>query len=164
MSGTTGPSPATGSSASQLYFNGVVVGNGADTTEDTLMTFTIPAATLVNVGDTITIRAGGGLIGSTDNKTAKIRFGNLASSTSTTTAAVTKWAGQFWITKTGANTQSYMSVWSLPGAAAQGTTSGTGTITDTSAIVVSVTGQNITNSVANSITAQYLSMTYSAGM
>lgn len=166
--------PATGLPTAptlQPYFNGcpqsgvTPCGNGADITEDTLgisgvtpFTYTIPANTLLNIGDTITIRVGGSFIGSTDNKTAKVRFGSIALSTSTTTAAVTKWTGQIWITKTGASTQSYMAVWNLPGAAAQGITSGIASQTDTNTIVVNVTGQNITNSVANSITGQYMSI------
>lgn len=166
--------PATGLPTAptlQPYFNGcpqsgvTPCGNGADLTEDTLgasgatpFTFTIPANTLLNVGDTITIRIGGTFIGSTDNKTAKVRFGSIAFSTSTTTATITKWAAQIFVTKTGPSTQSYMAIWNLPSAAAAGTTTGITAQTDTAGIVVNATGQNITNSVANSIAGQYMSI------
>src|SRR6185369_2057528 len=53
------------------------VGNGADTTEDTLQTFSIPAATLRTVGDRLRIVAGGTYGATTDSKTVKVKIGGV---------------------------------------------------------------------------------------
>jgi hypothetical protein len=151
----TAPPTSTGA----LYITGSAVGNGADLTQDTLQSYTLAAGKLQNVGDQILISAGGQFIGSTDNRTARILFGGTqVMGFTTTSASATRWGVQVLVTKTGSNTQSYMSF----GAGNAGTTADSNTLTktDTSTIVVSATGQNTTNSVANSIVCQYFTVSY----
>lgn len=144
---------------SRLFFNGVVAGNAADTTEDTLMSFTVPAGALANVGDTLHVVAGGSLAASTDSKTVRLRIGGSGALASPVGAAVgvIKWMLQVWLTKTASNTQSYVTSYSN-GASLFSTISGTLALADTGTLAVAVSGQNVTNSVLNSITCQYLSV------
>lgn len=143
-----------------LYITGTSVGNGADTTEDQLQTYMLPAGQLANVGDMIHIIAGGVFAGSTDSKTVKVKFANAALSIPTgSTVGQTRWSSEVWIVKTGSNTQSFMAVGTNVSASA-GTNNGTATATDTNALSVTVTGQNATNSVAGSVTCQFLTVQY----
>lgn len=144
-----------------LYVTGTSVGNGADTTQDTLQTFTLGAGQLANVGDTIHLVASGTFASSTDTKTARVVFGgqNLASQ-ATATSGVQFWSVEVWIIKTGSSAQSYAVMGSINGTSSGGTTTGTKTVTDTAAITINITGQNSTNSVANSITCQTLVIEY----
>lgn len=140
----------------RLFITGTSVGNGADLTEDTLQSFTIPANTLANVGDVIHIYAAGTFGGTTDNKSVRIKFGgNNIDLPSTSTASVTKWWAEVIVMKTGTNTQTYMST-AGSSASIPGTTTGTLTLTDSSTIALLVTGMNSTNSVAGSVTCQML--------
>jgi hypothetical protein len=153
-------SPALLNAEVPLYVTGVSVGNGADTTEDQLQTYTLPAGQLANVGDIIHITAGGVFAGSTDSKTVKVKFAGAALSIPTgSTVGQTRWSSEVWIVKTGSNTQSFMAVGTNVSASA-GTNNGTATATDTNALAVTVTGQNATNSVAGSVTCQYLAVQY----
>lgn len=143
-----------------LYVTGTSVGNGADTTEDTLQSFTMAAGQLANVGDVIRITAGGTFAGSTDSKQVKIKFANAAMSIPTgSTVGATRWAANVAITKTGTNTQSFI-VGAENISASPGTNSGTLTATDANALTIAVTGQNSTNSVAGSVTCQVLLIEY----
>lgn len=154
--------PSTGS-ITTLSVNGTSVGNGADTTEDTLMTYTVPANTLVNVGDMLHIIAGGTFAATTDNKTVRVRFGGVSgvavSLPNGSAAGQTGWYVDAYITKTGASTQSYVSG-GLSSTNANGTTSGTASKTDTATQDIVVTGRNVTSSAAGSITCQMLVVQY----
>lgn len=144
----------------RLYVTGTSVGNGADTTEDTLQTYTISAGQLANVGDVIHLRTGGTLAASTDAKAVRLKVGNqLVASLASSAAGVTAWALEATIIKTGANGQSYVG-WSIPNSAGGTSKAGTLTLTDTSTIQILVTGQNTTNPVAGSVTAQMLIVDY----
>lgn len=139
-----------------LYTTGTSVGNGADTTEDTLQTYTLPAGVLVNIGDTLHIVAGGVYISSTDTKTARIRWGStvILANPIGLAAGVTTWFADMWVVKTGVNAQSYISSAVELNAAVNGVRNGVATETDTAGIIIKVSGQNGTNSVLNSITCQ----------
>jgi hypothetical protein len=145
-----------------LTVTGTSVGNGADTTEDTLQTYTIPASTLKSTGDRIHVVAGGLFAASTDTKSARLRWGgNLITSLQGTTAAMTSWSIDFWIVKTGASTQSFVCNGSMVGASGfPNVHAGTQTVTDTSTIAVAITGQNSTAATLNTITCQYFSVEY----
>lgn len=145
-----------------LYATGTSVGNGADTNIDTLQTFTVPAGKFANVGDVIHIISSGTWASSTDNKKTNINFGaSVVAAQNTTTSGVTRWSAEVWIVKTGSGTQSYMALGGLNGSSANnGVLSGTLTIDDTQPIVITVTGQNATNPVAGSVTAQGLVIEY----
>lgn len=141
----------------RLFITGTSVGNGADLTEDTLQSFTIPANTLANVGDTIHIYAAGTLGATTDSKTPRIKVGGTNLVVATTAAStLTKWYASVIIMKTGTNTQTYMTTTSGNTAVLAGITNGTLTLTDSATIALLVTGQNTTNSVAGSVTCQML--------
>jgi len=157
------PSSAPGV-ARTLYINGTIAGNGADLTEDTLMTFDIPANTLVNIGDTIRIFASGNFGGTTDSKTARIKFG--AANTSQPSAAIAsaiKWSSDVYVVKTGTTTHTWASVGTVFNAATGGTSSGTTSVNDGVVTTISVTGQNATNSVASSVSCQLLLVQYIPG-
>ena len=143
-----------------LYVNGVSVGNGADITQDTLQSMTIAAGKLASVGDIISITTGGTYAASTDSKAIRVTVGGqIIASCSGAVAATLGWYVYGQLIKTGSNTQSYISSCTVTGTNGN-TRTGTLTLTDTSAIAVLVTGQNSTNPVAGSITAQALVVDY----
>jgi hypothetical protein len=145
-----------------LYSNGTVVGNGADTTEDTLMSFTIAASQLVNVGDRIHIYASGkfGATGTSDAKAPRLKVGGTTVSVPNTTGtAAGAWTIDAVVMKTGSSTQSYGAL-ATGTAGANGTGSGTLALTDTNTIAVLVTGQDSTNANANAVTCQIFSVDY----
>jgi len=150
--------PSNSGGSRTLYVNGAVAGNGADLTEDSLMSYSLPANTLANVGDTIRIFAAGALGATTDAKTVRIKFGTTpVHAPNSSAAGTTRWTSQIYITKTGSGTQSYGTMGVMQATAVgSGVISGTLTKTDTSPIAIEVTGQNATNSVANSVTIQLL--------
>jgi hypothetical protein len=143
----------------RLYSTGVSVGNGADLTEDTLATYTLPAGTLANAGDTIDIMASGSFGATTDSKAIRLRFGggNLGGPAGAA-ATLTKWSFHARIVKTGASTQSYDLLGSTVNGNTGGTTSGVAAVTDTAGIVILIGGINTTNSVAGSVTIQTLTI------
>lgn len=79
-------------------------GNGADTSEDTLYTYTLPANTLKNPGQTLHIHCWGATAANGDNKTMKLYFG--ASVVPTPTAATNNKGWDMWlhVTRTGSTT------------------------------------------------------------
>lgn len=137
------------------------VGNGSDLTADTLQTFTMLANQLVNTGDMLRIVVGGRYTGSTDNKTALLKFGSATIGTfNTATSSIVTWGGEAYVVKTGSSTQNYLTIGGANGASSGSTTSNSASQTDTSTIVISVTGQNATNSVANSVTCTFFTVEY----
>jgi hypothetical protein len=140
----------------RLFTSLSVIGNGADLTEDTLVSYTIPANTLVNVGDALRIVASGAFIGSTDAKTARIRIGGITSGTPTTTAATsTTWRVELNVTRAALNTQEYEYFGAISGAAGtQLYNNAQSSLGDASPATLTVTGQNTTNSVASSVTVR----------
>lgn len=144
----------------RLYSTGVSVGNGADTTQDTLHSYTLVAGQMANVGDVIHIRSGGTLAATTDNKTVRLSVGGqVIAALTTASAGVTSWVLDAVIIKTGSSTQSYLTnMTALSGSG--NTRSGTLTLTDTSTIAVLVTGQDNTAGNANAITAQLTTVDY----
>jgi len=136
------------------------VGNGADTTEDTLQTFSIPAGTLRTVGDRLRIVAGGTYGATTDSKTVRIRIAGVAYAVLTATvAAAISWRSTLDVVKTGSNTQIGTALGGSHTVTAQ-SQNVVGSLTDTGALSLTVTGQNNTNSVAGSVVCNYLSVEY----
>ena len=142
-----------------LFATGMLVGSGADLTEDILQTYTLPGNTLFYTGDILHIVAGGNFAGTTDAKTARMRLGGVTgvilAAPVGNAASSTKWAMSAWVLKTGAGTQSFSALADVVNLQTDGTSAGTATLDDTAAIQIVVTGQNATNSVAGSINAQY---------
>jgi hypothetical protein len=124
-------------------------GNGADTTEDTLATFTLPANALDQAKRGVYIYAWGSYANTPGTKAAKLYFG------STSLAAATGqnlgWALEFAVLKSAANTQQ-ISGQNIVGTVHGGVTNtANASNTDTAGIVIKVTGQNSTSSNANTI-------------
>ena len=80
-------------------------GTGADTTEDTLATFSLPAASLSSYGDTLRIRAYGTCAANANNKTMKLYFGSEVITTPTAATNAKNWSLELVVTNSGSNTQ-----------------------------------------------------------
>lgn len=147
-------------SLKNLYKTGAAVGNGADLTEDTLATYTVPANTLAADGDILHIRAGGTLAASTDSKTVKIKWGGVTLATLGPYTAVgnVAWSADVRVIRTGSAAESFIAMMTAQNSTAFTAASNTTTVNTTVTNDVVVTGQNTTNSVANSVKMQYLTV------
>jgi hypothetical protein len=138
-------------------------GNGADLTEDplTACNYTIPANQLASVGDTIHVVAEGTMAASTDNKTAKVKFNGtpIGATVNTSAAAATTWRidGNLTRIASGAQRWSSFNLGQAIGASVGGQNT---SITDTATIALTITGQNATNAVANSVTCSSLTVDF----
>jgi hypothetical protein len=128
-------------------------GTGADTTEDTLYTYSIPANTLATNGQSLRITCFGNVTNDANAKTVKLYFGATSYSVSVTTSTANAWRAEFLVVRSGASaTQIYQS-------AVQGATpiasAFTADATDAlnAAVVTKCTGTNAA-AVANDITGQ----------
>jgi len=151
------------SSRPVLLFQSIaVVGNGADTTEDTLYTIAIPNQ-LANVGDVIHVVARGTLAASTDTKSVRLKLvGQTACSFNSTLVGQTTWLLEAWVMKTGSSTQSNICL--STNAANNVVNAQTATVAaDGATLAVSLTGQNTTTSTLNSIQAQQMMVWYIPG-
>ena len=136
------------------------VGNGADLTEDTLQSFTIPSAQLRNMGDIIRVKAGGTMGATTDVKAARVRLaGSNVAQVTSAVAGGTSWAIEVDVQKTASNAQ-ILTGWGLAQSTVVTALTAATVLTDTGTIALTVTGQNTTNSVAGSITCRYLTVEY----
>jgi hypothetical protein len=140
-----------------LYQNSATVGSGADLTEDTLYTTTLPAGILANVGDTLHYTARGLCAGNTDSKSARVKFASLnISNVACTVAGNTSWYTEGYIVKIGPSQQAWMSIYNSASNITISNQSSVATVTDTGTITFSVTGQNTTNPTANSVQVQQI--------
>jgi len=131
----------------------VTSGSGADTTEDTLYTYTIPANTLTIPGQTLHIHCWGTTGATANNKTMKLYHG--ASVISTPTAATNAKGWDLWLHVTRGNTGALQQVM---GTGYVDTTlvtpyNNAGTDSYASALVVKCTGTNGT-AVASDVAGQ----------
>ncbi|HZT90288.1 MAG TPA: hypothetical protein VFA12_20275 [Stellaceae bacterium] len=147
-----GKSGATFGASGNIYskLSAAGLGNGNDTTEDTLDSFSLPANSLDVVGRMLYIYAWGMLANNAHSKTAKLYFGSEVVSTGAQTGANVGWALEMVIAKAGANSQ-VISGQLITGATHGGVVNQSGTETDTSAITLKVTGQTGT-AAANDVT------------
>lgn len=137
--GTYGTFPAAGNIFE--YANATGTGNGNDTTEDTLQSFTLPANAFDAIGRSLWIYAFGSFANNAHSKTAKLYFGSsITLSTGAITTANIGWALELLVMKSGANAQ-VASGQLISGTTHGGVTNFTGTETDTAGIVIKVTGQ-----------------------
>lgn len=123
-------------------------GNGADTTEDTLATFSLPANSLDAVGRIVHIYAFGTFANNTNTKHAKVYFGSEVLSAATGNNV--SWSLEMWVGKSASNVQK------ISGQPISGTTHGgvqnqAGAETDSAAITIKCTGQDSTSATANAI-------------
>jgi len=142
----------------KLYANGVGTGTGADTTEDTLFTYTLPANTVANVGDTLRIKCGTLTNATSTTKVVKLYFG-ATSFTGTATSVSGAYNLELIVIRTAAATQTIYA--SGTGGAGGVTpilpTSTAGTDDFTTALTIKCTGTNGTSE-ANQITGKFMSV------
>jgi len=146
-----------------LYITGAMTGTGADITADNWAgtPFTLPAGLFANVGDTLYGVSAGSCLGDTASKSIKVTLGGTSVvSQNLTTAASTKWTNEFWVTKTGTNTQSYAVTTATNGSITSGTLSGVLTKAEATALDVLVVGQNATNATLNSVQCQFFMLEF----
>lgn len=136
------------------------VGNGVDTTEDVLYTFSLPADSLTVTGQGLEITAYGTLANNGNNKTVRLYFGTQVYSLGTVTTANAVWSAKLTVTRTGAGAQLILGE-GLIGATPIARTLLTGAEDDTAAIVIKVTGQSGT-AAANNIVAKSMVVSASA--
>jgi hypothetical protein len=128
------------------------VGTTAVTTEETLFTYTIPASTL-KPGQKIVMTAWGTTANNSNTKTVRTRFGgNSIQATPLAVSNNASWKIVADIHCTAANAQEYITVMVSDGISTDPLTA-TLTVTDTSTIVILVSGQNGTAN-ANDIVGQ----------
>lgn len=132
------------------------VGNGADTTEDVLYTFSLPANSLTVTGQTIEVFASGTLANNANNKTVRLYFGAQVYSLGLVATANVVWTAKLTVTRTGSSAQ-LISAQGMIGATPIAPALLTGAETDTAAITIKVTGQSGT-AVANNIVAKTMTV------
>lgn len=133
---------ATGYNSKQFSVAGA--GNGADTTEDTLFTYTLPANSLLNVGQSVSISAWGSVAATSATKTIRVYFGAQVISVPYTTTQTGNWRVAMQVYKQAASVQLIISEVDALGATTTRTISNitNGAEVDTAAIVIKVTGQS----------------------
>lgn len=168
--GVTGPTGATGAtgagSVEKLFISGVPVGNGADATEDTLFTYTLPAGKLANNGDVIYINAVIQNAANANNKTCKFYFGGTSFAVESANALNNNtFHVQLIIKKIGANSQ-MMFLHSMNSANGTGVTNAgnvlsnqTASETESGTIVLKVTGQSASSG-ANDVVCKAYDITF----
>lgn len=137
-----------------IYSAFTPVGNGADTTEDVLQSFTLPAASLATNGKALRVRLSGTTAANADTKVSQIYFG--ATNITLFNGAVNGvlWYSDFTVVRTSATTQDMFQF----GGQALSIGYGHATPTETlaNAIVVKVTGRNSSNPTANSVVCNWM--------
>lgn len=138
------------------------VGN-VGTGEDDLITYTMPASTLKKTGDSIRIETFIAVVSNANQKRVKLYFGSLAIFDTSPTGLLVATAYSIKIDtriyKDGSNTQRYSVEYTANGGLL-GTTYGTATQTDTSAIIIKGTGE--TNAASdNDVTQGFMFVQYS---
>jgi len=143
----------------QIYMDATSSPNTAITTEEIIKQTQLQSNLLINVGDMLEVEAWGNLTGSTDVKTARIRWGGLTgaamSAPAGSVASATRWHARATVTKTGSNTQVYGGDGTVAASGNTGGTSGgTAALPDTQPITLCITSQNATTATAGSITCE----------
>lgn len=131
-------------------------GNGADQTEDTLISYSIPANTMgANGVQGFRIKAWGTTAANGDNKTIKLYFGSALISSGVQTINAKNWFLELNVFRSGTSTQVVVGEGQMDTTSITPTVT-TATETETAAIVAKITGQETTASTANSIVAKAL--------
>lgn len=151
---------ATSAANSQLSVAGV--GNGADTTEDTLFTYNLPANTLKNVGQSVDIYAWGSVAATSATKTVRVYFGAQLITFTYTTTQTGNWRTRLRVVKQAASVQLIMGEGDSAGATITRVLANitNGAEVDTAAIVIKVTGQS-TAATANLVLCNGLMVNFS---
>jgi|SRR5262249_52086839 len=120
-------------------------GNGADTTEDTIFTQTLPPNCLDIVGRQILVEAYGNIAATSATKNARVYFGStVLVNFSATTTQTGVWAVTAYVTKAGTNSQSILVLTdtTISGSLVRSASILSSTEADNANIVVKVTGQS----------------------
>ena len=146
--GGTGTFKHAGLVSSQFSASGV--GNAADTTDDVLFTYSLPASSLNAAGRTIRVSCFGGTAANGNNKTVKLWFGSEVVSSGVVTSNNKNWSASLLIGRTGTSTQM------VNGNMLVDTTPITGYVaagaeTETAAITIKCTGASGTTGAANDV-------------
>jgi hypothetical protein len=141
-----------------IYSSVTPVGTGADTTEDTLMTYTMPANTLSANKMGIRVTAWGSGLSTADTTTVRCYFGsNVIVSKVLTASQANTWRAVFEVARTGATAQTGSGVIDNGGTASS-LACGRGTATETlsGAVTIKLTGERLVSSVSNSIVQNFM--------
>lgn len=143
-----------------LETNVTPVGTGADTTEDNLMTYSLPANTLSTNGMGVRVTALGVGVNTADATTVRAYFGSTLLGTLVLTASqVNSWRAEFEVFRTGAATQVTGCTITNGGTAqASQTTANTASATLSGAVTIKLTGQRASSGVANSVQQLYMAV------
>lgn len=126
---------------------------GANTTDTTLFTYTLPANALDADGRVIKFTAWGSFAANGNTKTVRLKFNGAAGSSIMAFSGTPNnqnWVLQGTVIRTGSNAQDFFGTSVLGPTAATNATFGTATVTDNAAIDLAVTAQNGSSS-ANDI-------------
>lgn len=146
-----GGSSSSGGACGVLFASGTPVGNGADQTEDTLMTTTLKANTFNANGRTVKIWAWGTFTNNGDTKVLKVYFG-AATQLNSGANNNTKWRAYIEVVRTGNNTQELgFDFMDSAGVGALNIGNAQPAQTDTSDITIKFTGQDTSASTANAV-------------
>ncbi len=148
-----------------IYSNATPGGTAADTTEDTMQTYTLPASSFNVNGQCIRIHATGTCVSTANALTLRVYFGSTVIHTITLTASL---AG-LWVVDATAWRVASNSQWCDSASQKSLTASSytpemnsiTNAQTDTSTIVIKITGQEATTGTLNSITCKSISIWFS---
>lgn len=154
MTVAVGGSTSTGKTPALATVSVTQTGTGADTSEDTLWTYDLPANTLNANGKAIRIIALGTTAANNNNKTLKLYFGTSTINPPLVTTNTGHWRFEAYVYRTGSSTQVFQGFFDI-GVSDMSTTTRRArlqlpTETDTAAITIKVTGLNGTSN-ANDI-------------
>lgn len=137
------------------------VGNGADTTDDTLFSFSLPAASFDANGRGVVVETWGKFASNGNNKTVKVFFGSsVVFSTGVVTNNNTGWFMRLVVRRSGPNTQ-LASAFGFAGTTVIAPPIPVaGSETDTGAITIKVTGASPTIGAANDVLANAFSVSF----
>lgn len=128
------------------------VGNAADTTDDTLHTFTLPANFLAGIGTNsgLRITAWGTTAANGNDKRFRLLFGTTVISSGTVTINAKNWWAQLLVLRSGVSTQSVCGL-ATSDAVDIATYYAAGTEDETAAITIKSTGASQTTGAANDV-------------
>lgn len=150
----TVPSGSSGVDTLNVQYTDV---SNSGTSETDLMSYTLPANQLLNVGDRVVVEAHFSTAANANTKTLKFYFGTYShTQDNSTIASGANILMRFTIIKTGSNTQKITREYNTGFSSNVGNT--TGTIVDTTTEVIKFTGQSGTAS--NDITQNTMTVTY----
>jgi len=140
------------------------VGNGADTTDDVLFTYSLPASAFDQAGRGVCVTAYGKLAANGNNKRVKLWFGaTVVADSGVSTGNAVGWqlsADVFKVGAVGSNTQTAQGQSIVGGTHGGVNVPPAPTETESGAIVVKVTGASPTTGAANDVLANFFQVNF----